>query len=162
MTEQPSSNISLTFEQMAQVEETKKRLSNLENEITIATKNLNVLNKETLKATKEREYQEELISGLSGNIEKLQADKISLENSIIEMEYFIKNSQEEVQKANKEISDKKEDLRLKEIVISASEDRIKKDLAEIDKKASEILEDRKVLETAYNAFNEALKTIVWK
>ena len=37
MTEQPSSNISLTFEQMAQVEETKKRLSNLENEITIAT-----------------------------------------------------------------------------------------------------------------------------
>jgi hypothetical protein len=36
MIEQTSANISLTFEQQTQIEETKKRLLNLENEITIA------------------------------------------------------------------------------------------------------------------------------
>ena len=36
MKEQTSANISLTFEQQTQIEETKKRLLNLENEITIA------------------------------------------------------------------------------------------------------------------------------
>lgn len=162
MIEQTSSNTSLTFEQMAQIEETKKRLSNLENEIIIANKNLSVINKDVVKATKEREYQEDLKSGLIIDIEKLSKEKLILENSNLEINSYLEKTTKEIKEALKDIEDNKASLSLRESAILSSENKIKKDLVNIDEKAQQILEERKVLETAYNAFNEALKTIVWK
>lgn len=162
MIEQTSSNTSLTFEQMAQIEETKKRLSNLENEIIIANKNLSVINKDVVKATKEREYQEDLKSGLIIDIEKLSKEKLILENANLEINSYLEKTTKEIKEALKDIEDNKASLSLRESAILSSENKIKKDLVNIDEKAQQILEERKVLETAYNAFNEALKTIVWK
>lgn len=162
MIEQTSSNTSLTFEQMAQIEETKKRLSNLENEIIIANKNLSVINKDVVKATKEREYQEDLKSGLIIDIEKLRKEKLILENSNLEINSYLEKTTKEIKEALKDIEDNKASLSLRESAILSSENKIKKDSVNIDEKAQQILEERKVLETAYNAFNEALKTIVWK
>jgi len=85
MIETPNSNISLTFEQMAQIDTVKKTLANIENEITIAQKNLSILNKEVVKATKEREYQEELLVKLNAEIPIKQSEKEKLEKDVSEM-----------------------------------------------------------------------------
>lgn len=68
------------------IEETKMRIFNLENEVSIATKNLNVVNRDTLSLAKEKRYQEELFEDLVKKVSQQEEIKKALEVSIDSLE----------------------------------------------------------------------------
>lgn len=162
MIDSPNSNISLTFEELAQIETTKSILSNLENEITIANKNLNIIAKEVLKATKERDYQEELILTLSEQVSDKQAETLRLDNSISQMKSSLEESREREGFANKILADKTQELRDRENKISEIEKELSVRKAQLEVEMESQLKDREDLNIAYDAFKDALTTITWK
>jgi len=82
MLNQPENNIKLSDEQALAIEETKSRLANLEAEISIANKNLKGIKLENEKAIKEKIYLEELLAGLSPQIESKQSELQKINDSI--------------------------------------------------------------------------------
>lgn len=82
MIDEPTKNPELSFDQLQAIDVVQKRLSNLEAEIAIAAKNLSIEKKEVVKATKEREYQEELLAKLNAQVPALQAEKDKIEAAV--------------------------------------------------------------------------------
>ena len=88
MINSPTKNIEFTYEQLAAIDEAKNRLSRLESEITASSKNLRVINLEVVKATKERNYQDELAARTVAEVKKAsqELEKLQAENSILKKE----------------------------------------------------------------------------
>ncbi len=88
-TEQPISNVKLTLEQLQQLEVVETRLGNLQNEIKIGTRQLQAVTNDSVRITKEKEYQQCLLSKLEeqvkvaqGDITRLNEQKLSLSDDL--------------------------------------------------------------------------------
>lgn len=97
-----TNNVKFTAEQTEAVEESKRRLLNLESEISIASKNLKVIKAETEKAIKEKSYQEDLLANINGQV-------ISAQNKFNELNESIIKASDSLSSINQEIA-KKSDL----------------------------------------------------
>lgn len=161
MIEQPNANVALTFEQLQQIDTVQTRLKNLESEIAIATKNLNVVNKDVVKATKEREYQEELKANLDKGIADKQVAHESLKQSLAEMNDALTESREEIITNAKKHSEKELELENRENDVKKAEADIMQKLGELKAESTKHAELREKIETAQKAFSEATKTVVW-
>lgn len=161
MVESPNANVALTFEQLQQIEVTKGILRNLEAETAIATKNLSILQKEVVKATKEREYQEELCTSLSVEMGKKEVEKSSLESSMLQIANALEISKTERTRIEKEILDQEEDIRTRELSLKEREDKHSSLHEELLAEARNLELDRNAIEKAKEAFERAVLAVNW-
>ena len=161
MIEQPNANVALTFEQLQQIDTAQNRLKNLESEIAIANRNLGIVNKDVVKATKEREYQEELKANVEKSFADKQAEHETLKQSLAEMNDALTESREEIITNAKKHSDKTLELENREKAVVQSETEVAKKLAELKTESDKHNEMRSKIESAQKAFSEATKTVVW-
>lgn len=162
MTESPAANISLTFEQLAQIETTKSTLSNLENEIKIANKDLGILNKDLIKATKEREYQEELTDKLSEQILEKKNELSGLNASISQVQESIAIFHKQETESRKRLIEDETKLKESQILAESFEKELIEKQEAFKIEAQKQARDREDLDIAFDTFTEALKTIKWK
>lgn len=95
MLNQPDKEIKLSDEQKLAIEKTQTRLSVLETEISIATKNLKVIKGDIEKAVKENLYLEETKVNLSTEVEALKNSKEKLEVAVKEANDHLAKIKEE-------------------------------------------------------------------
>ena len=161
MIEQPNANVALTFEQLQQIDTVQNRLKNIENEITIATKNLNVVNKDVVKATKEREYQESLIANLTETSTAKQKAHDDISAQIVSANTTLAKTQQDTTEMNKQNEAKKAELDNREAQVSAREQEHLKTLSAFKIEQEKQNNDRIALNSAKEAFSEAVKKVVW-
>lgn len=95
MLNQPDKEIKLSDEQKLAIEKTQSRLSILETEISIATKNLKVIKGDIEKAVKENSYLEDTKVSLTTEVETLKANKEKLETAVKEANEHLAKIKEE-------------------------------------------------------------------
>jgi len=155
-------NVELTFEQLEQLDVFSKRLSALENNITITSKNLNVLMKEVIKATREKEYQEELLSTTTVAIERKKAELASLENSVRLKEEEIARFTSDEQARKQTLEQKETDIAERIIKLEETENQIREQQESVRAETEKQAIDRENLNKSMEAFSEAIKTVTWK
>lgn len=147
MIEAPEKNLELTPEQVEKEAIFRQRLQNLENEISIATKNLKVIKADVEKATKEKTYQEEILSNISSNVE----EKTSLFNKI-NQELIDKN--ELLYQINSKISSTSAEQEAKVMSLKDREDKVTSWELLLSKKEKKVAESNQLLESHINTHNE--------
>ncbi len=162
ITSLPDKNMELTFEQLEQLDAFNIRLSKLEHNIRTSSKELNILSKEVIKATREREYQEELHTELLEKIKIKQAEFSSLEKSVLQMETSIANTRKEEGSIKESLAKEKAELDDRDQNIVSAEQELSKKQEAFRVENTKQIEDRKLLDNAFEAFSEALKKITWK
>ncbi len=115
MTEQPVANVKLTLEQLQQIDLVETRMANLQSELKNGYRDLNILTNDTQRITKEREYQQELLTGLSQQVKDAQAKVDALNTIHSETSTVLAN-------LNAEISSKIADITTKEMALKDRED----------------------------------------
>lgn len=161
MIDTPTDNVKLTFEQMQQIDVVEKRLVVLKNEITISQNLLMGTRMETDRATKEREYQEELLSNLQSQVEDFSNKKDALVldiNSSIEINDKLKL---ETTKMNEENHRKISEIVSRENELKIKEENFNKRMEDFNIKSSQLLEDQLSIKTAKDAFLKATEAVVW-
>lgn len=145
-------NPELTFDQLQAMDVVQKRLSNLETEISIAQKNLLIEKKEVVKATKEREYQEELLGKLNAEIPLLEEKKEKLEIAIKEMEDYLTRASDEDRmfkteqtKIESEHVERENSIREKEIKLMNQSESLRKEVSEFKVEKEKLLDFKEAL-----------------
>jgi hypothetical protein len=145
MLNQETENVKLTFEQLRQIDVVQKRLSNLESEITIATKNLNALKKDTDRIYKEKMYQEELLANLTTQTDTKKLELIKLGESITEHSNILNKLITEYKEHTEKMTIEKDEH-------SVKGERISKKEIELNEKSSELNEKLKEYEINVSCF----------
>lgn len=109
-TDQPTTNVKLSLEQLQQLEIVETRLGNLNAEIKIATKALIAANNDCSRITKEKDYQQTLLDSILSQI----AEKQSLATTLDERNVLVT---EELSKLNQEIATKTAAISAKEMAV---------------------------------------------
>lgn len=158
----PNKNVELTFDQLQQLDVFQKRLTVLESNISAMTRDLNIVNKEVIKATKEREYQESLLADVSAKISTKQQEFNSLEASVLQVKESISLFQKEETEMRKTLTKKELELSERHESMLLAERKLTEQQQEFNTESQRQTEEREKLEIAYDAFSIALKTITWK
>jgi chromosome segregation ATPase len=159
MIDNSNENVKLTFEQMQQIDTVQKRLSNIENEVIIAQKNLNVVNKDVLKATREREYQEELISKLNIEIELKTQEKIKLETAVNEMQSYLEEATLKDKELKSEHKTKEIELVQKEHELSEKDKTLCAKEEKLTRQESQFSEEKNIFASKVDKLKEVLPTL---
>lgn len=161
MIETPTVNSNLTSEQLESIEVVKMRLSNLENEISIATKNLSNLKKEAIKVTNEREYQEELLEKAVAQFSIKSAELNSLEASVVELEKDAATKQELISKSEKELGIKEEEFNRRDEQLKIKESKIVENIELFRIEHNAQLQEKIKLNNIKDALLDVIKLIKW-
>lgn len=161
MIETPEKNIVLSFEQQNHLNTFQNKLANLEGEIVKAQKNLKGIKMESERATKEKEYNEELLSEIGSKIEKNQNQlkDIKTEKELNEQALHShleqsKTIQQIHTAKTAELTEREKSLFIKE------EEHIKK-VDDFIKESHQLLKDQLAVKNAQDAFLKASDTITW-
>lgn len=161
MIDTPSDNIKLTFEQMQQIDVVEKRLAVLKNEITISQNLLIGTRMEMDRATKEKEYQEELLSNLQTQVEDFSKKKDILINEINSSIETNDKLKEESTKINNENYIKISEINSRQSDLESKEENFNKRMEDFNIKSSQLLEDQLSIKTAKDAFLKATEAVIW-
>lgn len=161
MIESPTPNVELTFEQLQQIETSKGILRNIEAETAIANKNLSVLQKEVIKATKEREYQEELLAGLQERAAEKDADLASVSEKVAEAAVSLAKVVKESEKLDKDAEKTRTELATREDVVLKAEKDLSEARTDFNKEKGALDKERASIEQAKAAFKSAVLTVTW-
>lgn len=161
MIDTPTENVALTFEQMQQIDVVQKKLSNIQNEIVLASKLLNQTKLECQNVTKEKVYQEELLDTLKIKVSEIKNIHEDL-NGKVELS---KNTLEENNRKSKEIiqlyESKSIELKDKEEFLNIKIENHTKNVEEFKKESKNLLEEKKLVDNAKSIFSKALESITW-
>ena len=150
MINSPESNVPQTeAEELVNI-----RLSNLEKEIDIAAKNLKVINKDTVKAIESRTYNEDLVVKANNQIKEKKEEVESLTKSVKQLTETSISIANENNERSLELAAKGQELTGREQATVALEKVNTTKESELDQKAKDILEDRKVTDTALVEFSK--------
>jgi len=156
MLNQPENNIKLSDEQALAIEETKSRLANLEAEISIANKNLKGIKLENEKAIKEKIYLEELLAGLSPQIESKQSELQKINDSITEQSIVLGGLINEAKEQSNVNGAKELELKTREIELKAIESKVFREAEELKQGLVKVAEDKKKID----GFIEKLSAVI--
>ena len=117
MITQPETNIKLTDEHLAQIQEGENRLSNIESLITIANRNLKIAKLELERTTKDILLQTEKLATLAPQIETAETKYKDLTDQF-------NDGKKSLEKVNDEILSKTETHRTKEVELDNREAKI--------------------------------------
>jgi len=157
MLNQPENNIKLSDEQALAIEETKSRLANLEAEISIANKNLKGIKLENEKAIKEKIYLEELLAGLSPQIESKQSELQKINDSITEQSIVLGGLINEAKEQSNVNGAKELELKTREIELKAIESKVFREAEELKQGLVKVAEDKKKID----GFIEKLSAVIF-
>lgn len=158
----PENNVQLTDVQKKQLEVFQSRLSNLQNEIILATNNISVLKNDTLTVLKDKEYHTNILSEIKKDIEKANEtlDTLTSQNgeliktkNVIEQE----NEAKSCLYANKEL-----ELVSRENVFTAKETAHANKVEEFNKSSIKLSEDKLIVKNAKEAILKAIEKVNWK
>ena len=157
----PEANAVFTDEETRRIEAAKTRLANLEMEIVIASKNLSAIQSETLKATEEKKYQEQLLAALTDDVARTREEV----NGLTTRADLARESLTVFQKERESLKEKA-DILSKEIservdLLTQNEASFSEKLKEVTDRATKNEADRKEIEAVHEALTAALKTIPW-
>lgn len=159
MITQPENTIKLSDEQLLVIEEYKNRLTNLEAEISIATKNLKGIKLENEKAIKEKIANDELLSKGNEELKELQLSKDKLGNDIKEMEGYLANASEEDRtfkteqaKIATEQTERENVIRDGEAKLAENQEVFKKEKAEFESEKIKLSEFKEALTAIIKTF----------
>lgn len=156
MLNQPENNIKLTDAQLQAIEEVKNRLSNMESEVTIATKNLKVIKQDTEKAIKERAYEEERLDSIVKQIKPLEDKKVELESAIIEKLTELGKINSDIQESTVKHQEKEKELKEREELVLKNEKYLSERKEILDNKDIELNE----LVKEFNSKVSKLKEVI--
>lgn len=158
----PEPIIKLTPEQEASLATYQLRLANLENEISIASRNLRVIKQDTEKIVKEKIYQQELYDQAKAQAEK-ESEKLATINSEVGTAQIELDKITELHKTTTlQIEFERKEIADRETVLSASESSLKNEQDYFNIKSSQLLEEQNAVNTAKEAFLKATETVSWK
>lgn len=155
-------NPKFTKEETTQINEAQRRLHVLENEISIATKNLSVTKKDAEKAYKEKIYQENLLSETKDKVRQASEFLNELLDQIRESKEILEKNTELAQKINTENEEKSNLLNQKEKELFDFESDLKSKSEDYNIKLSELSKEQVSISTAKYAFLKATETVTWK
>lgn len=134
----PTDTSKLSPEQTAQLAEFYPKLSNLESELAILTKNVRATKLESERSVKDKAYQEELLVGVTVQVEAKKSELTILHQTNNEIKEILA-------KLNSEISEKSSKITAKEM--------------ELKNREAEVEKGEKEVETKQNALNSAITTL---
>lgn len=158
----PGSGVILSETDSKNIEAVKIVISNLNTEVSLQRKNITILQGEIEKLIKEKEY-------LSENAQLLDTEVSYLLKEKEDLLAFSLSRKEELEKLNDELHKKElslhdslrlADERLKSI--TEKEGYLKQRLEEVRNKEAKLSEEEALVVIAKSAFEEAVKTVVWK
>lgn len=155
------SNIQLTDTQTLQIEEAKKRLSNLQGEISASQSNFRAIKSDTEKAINERNYNESLLSEIEKKVIESQKTLDILSVQITEKNITLERIQAESNLATDSNTAKTIELNEREIGIGLKEKEYEKKVEAQSKEKEQILADKKLIASAKETFKQAIEKIVW-
>lgn len=161
MIDTPNDNVKLTLEQMQQIDVVEKRLAVLKNEITISQNLLMGTRMEIDRATKEKEYQEELLFSLQNQVEDFSNKKDILINEINSSIEINDKLKEESAKINNENYIKISEINSRQSELESKEENFNKRMEDFNIKSSQLLEDQLSIKTAKDAFLKATEAVTW-
>jgi len=161
MIDTPNDNVKLTLEQMHQIDVVEKRLAVLKNEITISQNLLMGTRMEIDRATKEKEYQEELLFSLQNQVEDFSNKKDILINEINSSIEINDKLKEESAKINNENYIKISEINSRQSELESKEENFNKRMEDFNIKSSQLLEDQLSIKTAKDAFLKATEAVTW-
>ncbi len=127
----PESNIKLTDNQTKAIDIANQKLVVIQNEIAVATKVLNSTKNDSIVATKEKLWQEELLSDIKSKTNEAQS-KLDVINTSITTQGEILSS------INQEIAQKSISLNSKEMELKDREDNVSKKEEEVFSRQEEL------------------------
>lgn len=161
MIDSPSENVKLTFDQLQQIDVTKKQLANLQSEIANAIKLVKVNKLEMDKITKEKQYQEQLFVELELKVKELQKHHSNL---LVDIE----NDKKNLNEINEKMKSLTEEHKKKSDALEISENKHKLDIIEHEKKVGEyniqstkLESDKLAVKSVQDAFSKVIEQIPW-
>ncbi len=143
MTEQPTANVQLTFDQQQAIDTATKRLTNIQNESSSASKLLGEIRNDTDRITKEKEYQQSVLDGLNADIStaiRHRDELVAINNSILQANTEVQRHSDDLVTANDskalELKDREDAVTARELDVTAKE-------SELDRKLKQLEEDSK-------------------
>lgn len=157
-----SANVKFTSEQERQLAEWKHRLSVLHAEVRNAETQLKGYKADTIAATKEREYQTELLGRIQSEVKNFADRKESLTDEVDRLIKLKQQYEKDRQESEIRLSNKESVLSAREKVLVASEAENAR-RSEILTERTNILEsEKKILEDAWRGLKKAVDDIRWK
>jgi len=154
-------NVVLTPEQHKAIEVSQAQLANLQNETSIASKNLKVTRMQCEQFIKEREYQEQLLVEATEAVQNLSEQKDSIEKEISQLAAILATTTQKITDLESSGAKKSSELTDRESVIGKKEADLEKKIAEFTLQTNQLLEDQRAIQTAKEAFSKATETVVW-
>lgn len=159
MIENSSANIKLTTEQLLQIDIFQKTLANLQSEIEIHSKNLQISRNDSIRLGKERDYLQGLVINLEEKKLELEKQCENISNAVLEYQRKLDTAVSDYKTLKllqeselSEIELQMKQLNEKKIEIQASED-------DLSKKLDKFVEENALLEKKKQILSEALKSI---
>lgn len=118
------SNPVLTEEQQKAIELTTHRLFVLETEISVATKVLGSLRNDSIKASKDKSYQEELLLSISSQVSEGTNKLNSLNETVVKQSELLSSISQEIAQKSTSLNEKEDTLKDREDMVSKKEEEI--------------------------------------
>ncbi len=159
MVNQETANIKLTTEQLLQIDYFQKHLANLQSEILIHTKSIEIVKNDNDRLSKEKTYLEELISNLDSKKSELERNVESLSNSLSDKQKELENTVIEHTKTKDVILVELEKLEACRQDLSDKQNVYDANKLDLDAKISLFQDESNLLEDKKRKIQELLKSL---
>lgn len=145
--EQPTGNVRLKLENLQQLAEVEGRLSNLNNEISIASKNLRILKGDSERATKEKIYQEGLLETANSQLNEKKSEATKLDENLLE-------KKAQLNQLLVEFSEHSTKMEAEKMAMKDREDKVSAKERELISRESSLMHDEDELDLEEVSFNK--------
>lgn len=162
MINNPEPSTKLTDEQTKQLQVFYTRLTNLQTETSIATKNLEMLREETIKVSLEKKYTEDTLRDLREKLDQAAKEVDEHVKLVVKSQEELVSHREERGKTDKHHSSKQKELAAREEEVVKSENMLKSLQEDLSHTSKMLSAERLEVDKAKEAFLHATESVVWK
>lgn len=162
MINSPEPSVALSDEQTKQLQVFYTRLTNLQTESSIATKNLENLKQEAIKVSMERQYTENVVETLKEQLATLKEQANEHLAMIDKSQIELKAHREERTKVDAAHNEKRASLDEREKKVEGAEKLCETLRDELNHNSKVLSEERLAVDSAKDAFQKATESVVWR
>lgn len=155
-------NTVLSAEEIAQITEAQRRLHVLENEISIANKNLQITKRDAEKAYKDKLYQEELLINVQKEIELLTKQKSELSAQITTETDLLEKTKIETREMAFLLAEREETVSVKEKTLENNQLEFSQKVESFNKERDEFLKEKSEMVQAKEILSTAIASLPWQ
>lgn len=162
MVNNSNSQIKLTSEQQAQLNEWRRRLENTQNELAIATEKLRVSKLDDEKVTAHIKHQQEIVEQLEKILDNKKGQLAEIEKNIEVNQEILKDLVAQAKLVAKSNDKKHIELKTLEEEIKTATIAHEKAVKDYTSKQDQLLKDQKQLDKVKGLFLKAIEGVTWK